>query len=105
MAAQFNLMNVRLCRSLRLWSARAINSFPLPVSPKIRTVESVAASFRFGRPEDRDLVTSSPVAEHSAMNERVAIEIARCRIGTGDDEDSHFVRQGGGLRPSVHAVR
>src|ERR1700677_3632511 len=44
MAAQFNFMNARPHRELRLWIARAINSLPVPVSPSIRTVESVGAT-------------------------------------------------------------
>ena len=40
-AAQFTLTRVRSRRALRLWMARAISSFPVPVSPKRRMVESV----------------------------------------------------------------
>ena len=44
MAAQFSLTNVRSRRPLRLWMARAISSLPVPVSPRIRTVEVVGAT-------------------------------------------------------------
>ncbi len=44
MAAQFTPMNARSARFDRLWIARAINSFPVPVSPRINTVESDAAT-------------------------------------------------------------
>ncbi len=44
MAAQFTPMNARSARLDRLWMARAINSFPVPVSPRIKTVESEAAT-------------------------------------------------------------
>src|SRR5713101_7373766 len=37
-------MNARWARADRLWMARAINSFPVPVSPKIKTVESEGAT-------------------------------------------------------------
>ena len=45
MAAQFTLTNAREERCDRLWIARAINSLPVPVSPMMRTVESVGATF------------------------------------------------------------
>src|SRR5580700_12012126 len=41
MAAQFTLMNGLERRGLRLCRARAISSFPVPVSPRSRTLESV----------------------------------------------------------------
>ena len=44
MAAQLSLTNVRSRRGLRSCSARAINSFPVPVSPRMSTVEPVAAT-------------------------------------------------------------
>jgi hypothetical protein len=44
-AAQFTLTNARADRRDRLWIARATNSFPVPVSPVMRTVESVGATF------------------------------------------------------------
>ncbi len=44
-AAQLTRMNARAERFDRLWIARAINSFPVPVSPETRTVESVGATF------------------------------------------------------------
>ncbi len=44
-AAQFTPMNARSRRLELLWMARAISSLPVPVSPKIRTVESEGATF------------------------------------------------------------
>ena len=44
-AAQFTPINALSARFDRLWIARAINSFPVPVSPRIRTVESEGATF------------------------------------------------------------
>src|ERR1035438_8014345 len=44
MAAQFKEINGRFLRGLILWMARAINSFPVPVSPRISTVASVGAT-------------------------------------------------------------
>ena len=44
MAALLTRTNARACRPLRSCSARAINSLPVPVSPKSSTVESVAAT-------------------------------------------------------------
>ena len=44
MAAQFSLMKLRSLRRLMLWMARAIRSLPVPVSPVMRTVESVSAT-------------------------------------------------------------
>ena len=44
MAAQFSFTKVRPLRGLRSCTARAINSLPVPVSPQIRTVESVGAN-------------------------------------------------------------
>ena len=44
--AQFTLVNTWLERDERLCIARAISSFPVPVSPVIRTVESVGATFK-----------------------------------------------------------
>ena len=38
-------MNARSARLDRLWMARAINSLPVPVSPRIKTVESEEATF------------------------------------------------------------
>ncbi len=43
-AEQFTLTNAREERCDRLWTARAISSLPVPVSPVIRTVESVGAT-------------------------------------------------------------
>ena len=43
-AAQLSLTKGFERRGLRLWIARAINSFPVPVSPWISTVESVGAT-------------------------------------------------------------
>ena len=47
-AAQFTPINALSARFDRLWIARAINSFPVPVSPRIRTVESEGATFAIG---------------------------------------------------------
>jgi hypothetical protein len=44
MAAQLSFTNVRWRRPLRSWMARASSSFPVPVSPSRRTVESVGAT-------------------------------------------------------------
>ena len=44
MAAQFSFTNGRPHRELRSWIACAISSLPVPVSPWIRTVESVGAT-------------------------------------------------------------
>jgi len=44
MAAQFTLTSGRCRRGLRSWIARAISSLPVPVSPRIRTVELVCAT-------------------------------------------------------------
>ena len=44
-AAQFTRMNAREARLDRLWIALAISSLPVPVSPDMRTVESVCATF------------------------------------------------------------
>ena len=41
MAAQFSLRKGRPDRRLSLWIARAMSSLPVPISPSIRTVESV----------------------------------------------------------------
>src|SRR6202021_3254056 len=43
--AQFTVIKGWLARCERLCTARAISSFPVPVSPVIRTVESVGATF------------------------------------------------------------
>src|SRR6266700_3290995 len=43
-AAQFSLTSVLSLRRLRSWIARAISSFPVPVSPRSRTVESLGAT-------------------------------------------------------------
>ena len=44
MAAQLTLIKGRSRRGLKLWIARAISSFPVPVSPKMRTVEPLGAT-------------------------------------------------------------
>ena len=44
MAAQFTFTKVWSRRALMLWMARAMSSLPVPVSPRIRTVESVGAT-------------------------------------------------------------
>jgi hypothetical protein len=44
MAAQLSFTNVRSRRPLRSWMARASSSFPVPVSPRRSTVESVGAT-------------------------------------------------------------
>ena len=44
-AAQLTLTNAREDRRDRLWIARAMSSLPVPVSPVMRTVESVGATF------------------------------------------------------------
>src|ERR1700722_4405593 len=43
-AAQFTRIKGRAERLERSWIARAISSFPVPVSPRIKTVESVGAT-------------------------------------------------------------
>jgi hypothetical protein len=43
-AAQLSFTKVRSLRRLRSWMARAINSLPVPVSPRRRTVESLGAT-------------------------------------------------------------
>ena len=43
-AAQLTLTSARLARGDPLWMARATSSLPVPVSPVISTVESVAAT-------------------------------------------------------------
>ena len=43
-AAQLTLTKARAERRDRLWMARAMSSLPVPVSPVIRTVESVGAT-------------------------------------------------------------
>jgi len=43
-AAQFTLMKLPFLRPLNSWIARATSSFPVPVSPSTRTVESVGAT-------------------------------------------------------------
>ena len=43
MALQFTFTRGRSLRGLRSWIARAISSFPVPVSPKMSTVASVGA--------------------------------------------------------------
>jgi hypothetical protein len=43
-AAQFTLTKARPDRWDRLWTARAMSSLPVPVSPVMRTVESVGAT-------------------------------------------------------------
>src|SRR5882672_3723507 len=43
-AVQLTLINGRSRRGLRLWIARATSSFPVPVSPKMKTVEPVGAT-------------------------------------------------------------
>ena len=44
MAAQFKVMNGRFLRGLIRWMARATNSLPVPVSPRINTFASVGAT-------------------------------------------------------------
>ena len=46
MAAQFSFTNGGCRRLLFLWIACAISSLPVPVSPSMRTVESVGATIR-----------------------------------------------------------
>jgi hypothetical protein len=43
-AAQFTRMKARPARFERLWMARAINSLPVPVSPRMSTVVSATAT-------------------------------------------------------------
>ena len=43
MAAQLSFTNVRSLRWLCRWMARAMSSFPVPVSPVMSTAESVGA--------------------------------------------------------------
>src|SRR5882724_13197180 len=42
--AQLTLIKERARRGLRLWIARAMSSFPVPVSPKMKTVGPVGAT-------------------------------------------------------------
>jgi hypothetical protein len=44
MAALLHFTKAFARRALKLWTARAINSFPVPVSPQMSTVESVGAT-------------------------------------------------------------
>jgi hypothetical protein len=43
-AAQFTLTKARSDLRDRLWTARAMSSLPVPVSPEMSTVESVGAT-------------------------------------------------------------
>ena len=52
-APQFTFTSGRCLRLLWLWMARAINSLPDPVSPNIRTVESVGATVSILRKTSR----------------------------------------------------
>ena len=45
-AAQFTLTKARSALWDRLWTARAMSSLPVPVSPEMNTVESVGATLR-----------------------------------------------------------
>jgi hypothetical protein len=45
MAPQFTVTNGPLARLLRRWISRAISSLPVPVSPVMSTLMSVAATF------------------------------------------------------------
>jgi hypothetical protein len=59
MAAQFMATNGDLFLGLRSWRILAINSFPVPVSPEIKTVASVLA-YRDIRARSSIMVRLSP---------------------------------------------
>ena len=73
-AAQFTRMNAREDRGDRLWIALAISSFPVPVSPRINTVESVAATlstaFSTFRRDCEEPTISSNIREWSNSSRR-----------------------------------
>src|SRR6266481_813148 len=64
-AAQFTRMKARVERLDRLCMARAISSFPVPVSPEIRTVEPVGATF------DTCLSTRRRVSEEPTISSNI----------------------------------
>ena len=67
-------MKAREDRGDRLWIALAISSFPVPVSPRINTVESVAATlstaFRTFRRDWEEPTISSNIREWSNSSRR-----------------------------------
>jgi hypothetical protein len=75
-------MNARSARFDRLWIARAINSFPVPVYPRIKTVESDAATLAtwrstFRSASEEPTTMSSNIAELTWAASRKESRIAR----------------------------
>jgi hypothetical protein len=72
-AAQFRLMKARPALRDRLWTARAMSSLPVPVSPVMRTVESLGATLatweRTARKAE-DVPTISSNIEVSSISSR-----------------------------------
>src|ERR1039458_5616117 len=61
MAAQFSVTKGRFLRGLIRWMARATNSFPVPVSPRINT-------FRMGRTTPSTLPLTPPQSRAAAYD-------------------------------------
>ena len=82
MAAQLTRMNARVARCDFLWMARAISSLPEPVSPRIKTVESVAATLSTSvstRRRGRDDPTISSNIDERSISSRSAMFSLRIR--------------------------
>jgi hypothetical protein len=75
MAAQFTLTNARELRWDSRWMARATSSLPVPVSPVMRTVESLGATFEMRESracKEREAPTMSSNIEVSSISSRRA---------------------------------
>ena len=83
-AAQFTLTNAREARFDRRWMARATSSLPVPVSPVIRTVESVGATLEMRERTDfkaEEVPTISSNIEALSISSRRAM-FSRRRVSS-----------------------
>ena len=71
MAAQLTLTKVRSRRRLRLWMARAMSSLPVPLSPLMKTVESVGATVSTSR-STRLRAALSPTISSKSYSVRIS---------------------------------
>jgi len=119
-AAQFTLTNVRTRRALRSWIARAISSFPVPVSPRTSTVATVGATVSTCASTARRRALSPADLSEGVLGADLALEVETLlrelldgdRVGDGhrdlatdglDDRD-RLRREGIGL-PMAHGQR
>ncbi len=87
-APQFSLIMARSRRGLSVWMALATSSFPVPVSPVSRIVESVAATSRTVSSNSRRVVSRPTISSKPATARRGRTDKEECDRDDGSPRDS-----------------